>query len=165
MAFVIQWNEVGCSRTQKAIKINTPAGSLVLYTQQAVICQIKWQSVNIPLSEYHELQRKFDHFFLNIQPDIHIKLLRQGSAYRQLVWAEIAQIPFGETITYTELAKKINSSPRAVGNACRDNPYPLIIPCHRVVAVSGLGGYYGQTQGGFMDIKSKLLNFEAAHKK
>ncbi|MCX7107725.1 MAG: methylated-DNA--[protein]-cysteine S-methyltransferase [Methylococcales bacterium] len=165
MAFVIQWNEVDCSRTQEAIKINTPAGSLVLYIQQAVISQIKWQSVNIPLSEHHELQRKFDHFFLNTQPDIHIKLLRQGSAYRQLVWAEIAQIPFGETITYTELAGKINSSPRAVGNACRDNPYPLIIPCHRVVAVSGLGGYYGQTQGEFMDIKSKLLNFESAHKK
>ncbi|MEY3787588.1 MAG: hypothetical protein RLZ75_1795 [Pseudomonadota bacterium] len=165
MAFVIQWNEVDCSRTQEAIKINTPAGSLVLYIQQAVISQIKWQSVNIPLSEHHELQRKFDHFFLNTQPDIHIKLLRQGSAYRQLVWAEIAQIPFGETITYIELAGKINSSPRAVGNACRDNPYPLIIPCHRVVAVSGLGGYYGQTQGEFMDIKSKLLNFESAHKK
>jgi methylated-DNA-[protein]-cysteine S-methyltransferase len=165
MAFVIQWNEVDCSGVQEAIKINTPAGSLVFYTQQEVITQIKWQSINIPLSENHELQRKFNHFFSNIQQEIYIKLLRQGSAYRQLVWAEITNIPFGETITYTELAGKINSSPRAVGNACRDNPYPLIIPCHRVVAVSGLGGYYGQTQGGFMDIKSKLLNFEAAHKK
>jgi methylated-DNA-[protein]-cysteine S-methyltransferase len=165
MAFVIQWEETCFAGTIEVIKINTPAGNLFLYSQQAVIRQIKWQSVNIPLSEHHELQRKFDHFFLNIQPDIHIKLLRQGSAYRQLVWAEITNIPFGETITYTELAKKINSSPRAVGNACRDNPYPLIIPCHRVVAVSGLGGYYGQTQGDFMDIKSKLLNFEAAHKK
>ncbi len=165
MAFVIQWKEACCSGAQEAIKINTPAGSLVFYTQQEVITQIKWQSVNIPLSEHHELQRKFNYFFSNTQQEIYINLLRQGSAYRQRVWAEIAQIPFGETITYSELAGKINSSPRAVGNACRDNPYPLIIPCHRVVAVTGLGGYYGQTQGEFMDIKSKLLNFEAAHKK
>jgi methylated-DNA-[protein]-cysteine S-methyltransferase len=48
-----------------------------------------------------------------------------------------------------------------VGNACRSNPYPFFIPCHRVVAVSGLGGYSGQTKGGMMAIKTQLLAHEA----
>jgi len=91
-------------------------------------------------------------------------LLRQGSAYRQQVWAALAQIPLGETLTYSALAKKIGSAARAVGNACRDNPYPLFIPCHRVVSVSGMGGYCGQTDGHFMTIKHQLLAFEAAFK-
>jgi methylated-DNA-[protein]-cysteine S-methyltransferase len=62
------------------------------------------------------------------------------------------------------LAQKIGSSARAVGNACRDNPYPVIIPCHRVVSVSGMGGYCGHTAGDFMAIKSKLLDYEALFK-
>jgi methylated-DNA-[protein]-cysteine S-methyltransferase len=88
----------------------------------------------------------------------------QGSVYRNRVWAALCQIPFGETMTYSALAKKIGSSARAVGNACRDNPYALFIPCHRVISVSGMGGYCGQTDGDFISVKYKLLEFEASRK-
>jgi len=85
----------------------------------------------------------------------------QGTPYRRRVWAELCRIPFGETRSYAALAQKLGSSPRAVGNACRDNPYAPIIPCHRVVSASGLGGYCGATEGALLDIKIKLLKFEA----
>ena len=141
--------------------LQTPAGQFVLTSQQGVICKTDWElgaSQNPPGE--HELNSYWQH------PDkpINIKLLKQGSIYRNQVWTALCQIPFGETMTYSALAKKIGSSARAVGNACRDNPYALFIPCHRVVSVSGMGGYCGQTEGDLMTIKYKLLEFEATHK-
>jgi len=90
-----------------------------------------------------------------------VSLMEQGSCFRNKVWAEMCKIPIGQTITYSKLAEQINSGARAVANACRDNPFPGIIPCHRVVAVSGLGGYMGQTSGRSLEIKRKLLAKEA----
>jgi len=163
MAFIIQWVDF-CSGAEEVIKIRTPAGQLVLYSQQGIISKADWQPDDGLNSQNHEIQRQFKQYWLNTDKHINIMLLKQGSAYRQKVWAELCKIPFGETMTYSALAGKINSSARAVGNACRDNPYPVIIPCHRVVSVSGIGGYCGQTEGDFMAIKDKLLTFEAAHK-
>ncbi len=163
MSFVIQWVDL-CSGSEGVIKIQTPAGLLVLYSQQGVITHVDWESDTVHSTQDHELQRQFKQYWLNADKPINIKLLKQGSAYRHKVWTELCKIPFGETLTYSALAGKIGSSARAVGNACRDNPYPVIIPCHRVVSVSGMGGYCGQTDGDFMAIKYNLLAYEAAHK-
>jgi methylated-DNA-[protein]-cysteine S-methyltransferase len=163
MAFRIQWLE-SCSGITETTQINTPAGQLVLSGQQGVICKADWAFADGNYPENHPLQQQFAAYWLNTGIPINIKLLRQGSAYRHKVWAELGKIPFGETVTYSALAKNIGSSARAVGNACRDNPYPVIIPCHRVVSVSGMGGYCGHTVGDFMTIKQRLLDFEAAHK-
>ena len=163
MPITIQWVD-SCSGAEEVIKIRTPAGQLVLYSQQGVISKADWEPDDGLDSQHHKIQRQFRQYWLNIDKHINIKLLRQGSAYRHKVWAELCKIPFGETMTYSALAAKIDSSARAVGNACRDNPYPVIIPCHRVVSVSGMGGYCGQTEGDFMAIKYKLLDYEAAHK-
>ena len=89
-----------------------------------------------------------------------VKLQKQGSDFRNKVWTEICKIPSGHVLSYLELADKVESGARAVANACRDNPFPGIIPCHRVVSISGLGGYMGQTSGKFLDIKKKLLAIE-----
>jgi methylated-DNA-[protein]-cysteine S-methyltransferase len=163
MSFVIQWVE-NCSGAEEIIKIRTPAGPLVLYSRGGVICKADWEPDDGFCKQDHEIQRQFEQYWLNTGKQINIKLLRQGSAYRHKVWAELCKIPFGETMTYSALANKMDSSARAVGNACRDNPYPVIIPCHRVVSVSGMGGYCGEKDGDFMAIKAKLLTFEAAHK-
>lgn len=64
-----------------------------------------------------------------------------GTAFQQAVWAQIAQIPFGETRSYQWIAKSIGSHPRPVGGACGKNPLPLLIPCHRVLSANGLGGF------------------------
>ena len=75
---------------------------------------------------------------------------------------QLQQIPYGETRSYGDIAKILKTSPRAVGNACRNNPLPIIIPCHRVVAANGIGGYDGATQGETLDIKYYLLRLEGA---
>ena len=165
MPFVIQWVE-SCSGIEEAIKIQTPAGRLVLYSQQGVISKTDWElDDGQDQCCEHEIQQQLNQYWLNTDKLINITLLKQGSVYRNRVWSELCQIPFGETMTYSALAKKIGSSARAVGNACRDNPFALFIPCHRVVSVSGMGGYCGQTEGDLMAIKYKLLEFEATHKK
>ncbi|ADG13919.1 methylated-DNA/protein-cysteine methyltransferase [Methanocaldococcus infernus ME] len=84
---------------------------------------------------------------------IRFKLLT--SDFTKRVLKEVCKIPFGETITYGELAEKLKSSPRAVGRALNKNPLPLIIPCHRVIAKDGVGGYkYG------VEEKIKILERE-----
>ncbi|WP_432743865.1 MGMT family protein [Methylobacter sp. G7] len=161
MPFIIQWVE-NCSGSEEVVRLQTPAGRLALYYQQGVIIKTDWELGDyLSLTGEHELNSYWQH----VDNRINIKLLKQGSVYRNQVWAALCQIPFGETLTYSALAKKIGSSARAVGNACRDNPYALFIPCHRVVSVSGMGGYCGQTEGDFMAIKHKLLEFEANYKK
>jgi methylated-DNA-[protein]-cysteine S-methyltransferase len=163
VSFIIQWVE-NCYGAEEVIKIQTPAGLLMLYSQQGVFSKADWELNDGICPQDHEIQQQFRQYWLSADKHIHIKLLKQGSAYRHKVWTEMCKIPCGETMTYSALAKKIGSSARAVGNACRDNPYPVIIPCHRVVSVSGMGGYCGQTEGDLMAIKSKLLAFEAAYK-
>jgi len=81
--------------------------------------------------------------------------------FQHKVLDQLQQIPYGETRTYGEIAKILKTSPRAVGNACRNNPLPIVIPCHRVVAANGIGGYDGATQGETLDIKKCLLRLES----
>ncbi|HDK37468.1 MAG TPA: methylated-DNA--[protein]-cysteine S-methyltransferase [Thiolapillus brandeum] len=84
----------------------------------------------------------------------------EGTDFQKKVWQALRQIPSGEVLTYGELAKKLGSSPRAIGGACRRNPVPLLIPCHRVVAANGDGGFAGHTDGHWMEIKRWLLSHE-----
>ncbi len=84
----------------------------------------------------------------------------QGTVFQQRVWATLQTLESGQTISYGELAARLGSGARAVGNACRHNPIPLIIPCHRVVAKHGLGGFAGDRSGGWTEIKQQLLRHE-----
>ena len=153
---MIQWVE-NCLGISEFKTLITPAGYLQLTIRQDVICQAEWDLNSDKtkfIDEYQPLNQ-------GLNTIIVVKLLMQGTQFRQLVWSELCNIPYGTTISYSALAAKIGSSARAVGNACRDNPYPFLIPCHRVVSVSGLGGYCGQTSGELMQIKTKLLMAEA----
>lgn len=84
----------------------------------------------------------------------------KGTDFQQRVWHEMRKIPAGQVKAYGEIADILCSSPRAVGNACRANPIPLVIPCHRIVSANGLGGFSGASSGYFTDIKRKLLQHE-----
>ncbi|OHX12997.1 methylated-DNA--[protein]-cysteine S-methyltransferase [Chromobacterium sphagni] len=84
----------------------------------------------------------------------------RGTAYQLRVWREIAAIPCGQTRRYLDLSRALDSSPRAVGGACGRNPIPIIVPCHRVVASSGLGGFSQSTGDATLDIKKWLLQHE-----
>ncbi len=85
----------------------------------------------------------------------------QGSEFRQRVWKVMRTIPPGRTLTYGEVARRLGSAPRAVGAACGDNRIPLIIPCHRVVARNGIGGFM-HTKG---DRETGIKRWLLAHEK
>ncbi len=86
-------------------------------------------------------------------------LSQHGTAFQQRVWQAIAAIPAGQVRTYGQLAREIGSGPRAVANACGANHLPLVVPCHRVVAQNGLGGFMQGKQNG-LKIKHWLLKHE-----
>lgn len=99
------------------------------------------------------------------QPDYHfdLPLAQQGTVYQRRVWQAIAAIPLGKTASYGELALQLASAPRAVGQACGANPFPLVIPCHRVISASGgLGGFAGQhdSRHYLLEAKRWLLSHE-----
>ncbi|MDE7097097.1 MAG: methylated-DNA--[protein]-cysteine S-methyltransferase [Muribaculaceae bacterium] len=97
-------------------------------------------------------------YLAGLRKDFSVPLQLEGTEFRLKVWNEMRKIPYGETITYRELAQRIGSPTayRAVANACGANPFPILIPCHRVVASGGkTGGYTGG-----IDIKKALLEIE-----
>jgi len=91
-------------------------------------------------------------------PDL--PLATQGTAFQRRVWQALRAIPPGEVLTYGALARRLGSAARAVGGACRANPCPILVPCHRVVAAHGKGGYAGATHGRWLAIKEHLLRHE-----
>jgi methylated-DNA-[protein]-cysteine S-methyltransferase len=84
---------------------------------------------------------------------------QNGTAFQQRVWQAIAAIPLGQVATYGQIANQIESGPRAVANACGANNIPLIIPCHRVVAQNGIGGFMQGKENG-LSVKRWLLAHE-----
>ena len=106
-----------------------------------------------------EVARQLDEFFSGKRQTFDFPLAPKGSSFQKRVWAELLKIPFGETISYGELARRMGNpaASRAVGRANATNPIALIVPCHRVIGSTGkLTGY-----GGGLDRKEWLLNHEA----
>jgi len=104
-----------------------------------------------------ELQRYLDDpaYRFQVPTELH------GTPYQRKVWHAIAAISAAQPVSYGELAGRIGSSPRAVGQACGANPIPIVIPCHRVLAKGGLGGFMHSRGSGPLDIKQWLLRHEA----
>ncbi|MDO8892434.1 MAG: methylated-DNA--[protein]-cysteine S-methyltransferase [Sulfurimicrobium sp.] len=89
-----------------------------------------------------------------------LPLLPRGTSYQHRVWQALLEIPSGQTESYGALASQLGSAPRAVGQACGTNPIPVIIPCHRVLAKTGLGGFMNHAEGSPLQIKRWLLEHE-----
>lgn len=83
-----------------------------------------------------------------------------GTAHQRKVWDAINAIPLGQVLTYGQVARSIGSAPRAVGQACGANWYPLVIPCHRVTATGGIGGFARHDGGFHQNVKRWLLQHE-----
>ena len=90
-----------------------------------------------------------------------LPLMLKGSKHQVDVWQAMRNIKAGATQTYGELSASIDSSPRAVGTACGQNPVPIVVPCHRVVAANGLGGFMGGKKNDSLTIKRWLLAHES----
>ncbi|MDH5484854.1 MAG: methylated-DNA--[protein]-cysteine S-methyltransferase [Gammaproteobacteria bacterium] len=107
-----------------------------------------------------EIARQLDLYSSNPCHRFDLPIDLRGTVFQQRVWSLLLEIPAGRVRTYGDIALELSSSARAVGNACRANPVVLIVPCHRVVAKNGAGGYMGQVSGVEMDIKRRLLHHE-----
>lgn len=96
-------------------------------------------------------------------PDVRfdLPLEIEGSSLQRAVWEAMCAIPRGRTRTYGELARELGVDARAVGQACGDNRLPVVIPCHRVVAADGIGGFGHATGGYLLEAKRWLLMHEA----
>jgi methylated-DNA-[protein]-cysteine S-methyltransferase len=83
-----------------------------------------------------------------------------GTPFQLRVWRALMEIPPGQPTTYGGLAKQLGTAARAVGQACGSNPLPIVVPCHRVVAANGLGGFMHAATGSPLDVKIWLLAHE-----
>src|SRR5919109_2489331 len=95
----------------------------------------------------------------NTQFDLPLHI--EGTEFQRRLWDALCEIPRGKTLTYGELARRLDVEPRAVGQACGDNRLPIVIPCHRVVAADGIGGFRHATRGYLLEVKRWLLMHEA----
>jgi methylated-DNA-[protein]-cysteine S-methyltransferase len=108
--------------------------------------------------------RQVEHYLRDPDFRFDLPLFETGSAFQKRVWGAISAIPRGSVLTYGRIAKEIGSAPRAVGQACGANWFPLVIPCHRVTAAGGLGGFSNSDdENGFhLSVKRWLLRHEGA---
>ncbi len=108
---------------------------------------------------FAEVRRQLDAYFAGALTAFDLPLLADGSPFDKAVWHAMAEIPYAETVSYGEIARRIGepvSASRAVGIACGANPLPIVVPCHRVVGADGsLTGF-----GGGLETKEFLLNLE-----
>ncbi len=145
--------------------IDSPIGKLGIYCQDNQLIKIEFAADKIKDSASHDalfanIIKQLQHYFANPDYQFDLNFNIKGTEHQKKVWQALTKIPRGKAVTYGELAKRLKSSPRAIGGACRANPIPLIIPCHRVVAKKGLGGFAGDVSGRLIKIKYWLLQHE-----
>lgn len=143
-----------------ALTVPTQFGPLTLFEQDGAIVRVQWDGDHADdtplLTEAAGQLRAYDAGTLT-QFDLPLRVA--GSDFQRAVCDQIAAIPFGETVTYGDIARALGQSAQAVGNACGGNPIPVIIPCHRVMGAKGLTGFSGK---GGVETKVALLRHEGA---
>lgn len=147
-------------RAMAAISMHSPVGDLTLFAEDDSIVAVEWGwgSIQDPSPLLLRAKTALDAYFdgeAGLPPDL--PLAPKGTPYRQKVWAALRDIPPGETRSYKEIAHIAGGSPRSVGGANAVNPIPILIPCHRVLATTGIGGYSG---GDGLGTKRILLALE-----
>jgi len=148
-------------------KLDTPFGLVGVRTEGAVLAEIVYLPRSAgALAPTNTLAARacaqIERYLADPSYRFKLPLKVIGTAFQRRVWAQISAIPLGETRTYGDLARRLKSAPRAVGQACGTNYFPLVIPCHRVVAAGGLGGFAHTNSGYLIDVKRWLLAHEQA---
>jgi methylated-DNA-[protein]-cysteine S-methyltransferase len=147
------------------IVLDSPLGKLGARLQDECITRLDYLDSRAGLKPAttlpgRQVVAQLAQYFANPQHHFSLPFELHGTGFQRRVWHALTQIHPGKTLTYGELAGKLGSGARAVGNACRNNPVSIIVPCHRVVGVSGIGGYSGKTDGREIKRKQWLLTHE-----
>lgn len=163
MPLRIRW-EIAAEGEPRVIAVPFCGAKLIVTMTGDVIIDASWRTESLCETD-SSLAKPFEAYLSEPEvAELNVAVLARGSAHRNRVWRALLEIPPGKTKTYAELAAELGSGARAVAGACRDNPYAGLIPCHRVVAKSGLGGFMGESAGDYLELKRRLINFEAARK-
>lgn len=148
-----------------AAVLATPVGQLGVVVVDGALVELDFLSSSVtsvpPRSAIARLVvEQLEAYFRQPRFQFSLPLAPSGTPFQCRVWAALTEIPFGQVVTYGQFARELGTSARAVGGGCRANPIPIVIPCHRVVARSGLGGFMGQRSGDAHDLKRQLLERE-----
>lgn len=143
------------------LSIDTRFGRLTLVEEDGAITALRWSGTDAgaPTALLKEAAQQVSEYNAGKRERFDLPLKVRGSAFQQEVCAAMQAIPFGETVTYGDIARDLGAMPQAVGQACGGNPIPIIIPCHRVMGAKGLTGFSG---AGGVETKVALLRHEGA---
>ena len=150
-------------------KLDTPFGLVGIRTEGAALAEIVYLPPSAgtlaPVNALAERAcKQIEKYVANPEYRFKLPLKAVGTAFQRRVWDMIAAIPCGQTRSYGDIARILRSGPRAVGHACGTNYFPLVIPCHRVVAANGLGGFAHNSSGYLLEVKRWLLAHEQHEK-
>ncbi len=141
------------------LSLHTPVGDITVFDEGDAIVSLDWGWVSeqTPSAVLDRAREQLQAYFDGDLQEFALPLAPAGTVYRRAVWRALSCIPYGETRSYQDIAVKAGGSARSVGQANGRNPIPLIIPCHRVVAATHIGGYSG---GDGLPTKRWLLALE-----
>jgi methylated-DNA-[protein]-cysteine S-methyltransferase len=149
------------------IVLDLPFGKLGLRCSETEVVELVYLPAATPsraaqTALAREVQAQLQAYCRNPRHPFDLPLAPAGTAFQRRVWALLRDIPCGATRTYGDAARQLTSAARAVGQACGANPYAPVIPCHRIVAANGLGGFAHSTDvaGELLRIKHWLLLHE-----
>lgn len=140
--------------------IDSPVGPLTLWSDGQAITRLDWRGPKGAGDHVTaQASRELDEYFAGTRRDFTVSLARPSSKFKAAFAQALIDIPFGETLTYGDMAGPLQVSAQAIGQACGGNPIPILIPCHRVLGADNLGGYSG---AGGIETKVWLLKHEGS---
>lgn len=144
-----------------------PWMKVAVKTRDERVSEIRYLPSSVPVVEPKNLlaaraAQQLERYLVDPDAGFDLPLLIEGTPFQRRLWDALREIPRGKTLTYGTLAKRLEAEARAVGQACGDNRLPIVIPCHRVVASDGIGGFAHSTGGYLVEAKRWLLAHERA---
>jgi methylated-DNA-[protein]-cysteine S-methyltransferase len=147
------------------VTVDFPKMKVAVLTREDRVVEIRYLPLSSPgvlpknaLAE--EAARQLERYREDPDTVFDLPLAIEGSPFQKSVWQAMCAIPRGKTRTYGDIAKELGGEARVVGQACGDNRLPIVIPCHRVVAANGIGGFAHSTGGYLLEAKRWLLLHE-----
>ena len=145
--------------------IRFPKMNVAVATRDGLVSEIRYLPSTVPLKAptnglAERAAEQLTGYLHNADTKFDLPLLIEGTEFQKQLWSALCEIPRGKTLTYGELAKRLSGEARSIGQACGDNRFPIVIPCHRVVAANGIGGFAHHTDGYLIEAKRWLLMHE-----
>ncbi|HEX2200109.1 MAG TPA: methylated-DNA--[protein]-cysteine S-methyltransferase [Burkholderiales bacterium] len=145
--------------------VDFPRMKVAVATRGGQLCEIRYLPPSVEVLGPKNLlaeraARQLERYREDPDSGFDLPLRVEGTPFQRRLWDALCEIPRGKTLTYGELARRVGGEARAVGQACGDNRLPIVIPCHRVIAANGIGGFAHATGGYLLEAKRWLLAHE-----